>query len=306
MDRLDLRLVEYFVAVAEELHFGRAAERLHIAQPSLSQQIRRLESQVGVTLLERNTRSVKLTAGGEALLREGRRTLNQSRRALRAARAAGELAVTVGFYGSAGGDLLPAAIRTFNRSQPGAGVRIRELFLGSLDDLLHGEVDIAFTRLQPGQTELEVEVLREEPRFVALAVEHPLANRASLKFADLRDESFIVNPAVETDDIPERWLREQRRHGLPGRVAAKGASVQEVLTLVASGQGVALVPLAVTRRHPRPDLVYLPVVDAEHALVSLARPPGRPHEVVQGFIEAARRAARAADHEPEPAARNPT
>src|SRR6266567_5360530 len=100
MERLDLRLVEYFVAVAEELHFGRAAQRLHIAQPSLSQQIRRLESQLGVALLERNSRHVQLTGPGETLLREGRKTLSQAQHAIQATRAAGSGRLTVGFYGS--------------------------------------------------------------------------------------------------------------------------------------------------------------------------------------------------------------
>jgi DNA-binding transcriptional LysR family regulator len=119
MDRLDLRLVEYFVAVAEELHFGRAAERLHIAQPSLSQQIRRLETVVGATPLERNSRNVKLTPAGETLLREGRKLLGQSQHAVKSARAAGAPRVTVGFYGSAASDLLPEVLRDFSARHPG-------------------------------------------------------------------------------------------------------------------------------------------------------------------------------------------
>src|SRR5437588_1676527 len=106
MDRLDLRLVEYFVAVAEELHFGRAAARLHIAQPSLSQQIRQLERRLGVSLLRRTSRRVELTAAGEALLLEGRRALDQAQRAIRAAKEAGRDRLTVAFYGSAASALL--------------------------------------------------------------------------------------------------------------------------------------------------------------------------------------------------------
>src|SRR5216683_1741126 len=107
MERLDLRLVEYFVAVAEELHFGRAAARLHIAQPSLSHQIRRLEEQLGVKLFDRNSRHVALTPAGEALLTEGRRLLNQAQRAVKITRAANVERLAVGFSGSAAGVLLP-------------------------------------------------------------------------------------------------------------------------------------------------------------------------------------------------------
>jgi DNA-binding transcriptional LysR family regulator len=292
MERLDLRLVEYFVSVAEELHFGRAAERLHIAQPSLSQQIRRLELQLGVTLLERNSRSVHLTDAGQALLREGRKTLSQARHAIQTTRAAGAPRLTVGFYGSAGSDLLPAALRAFSAHHPALAISIRELTLGSIDDILNGEVSVAFTRLQPGQTELEVEVIAQEPRLVALATAHPLAARESLSFVELAPESFITNPAVRDHGIrPPRWLAEQHRHGLPGRVSTESTGVLEILTLVAAGRGVCLVPSAVTRRYPRSDITYVPVDDAEPAVVSLAWRAGAVIPALAAFIETVREVA---------------
>jgi DNA-binding transcriptional LysR family regulator len=291
MERLDLRLVEYFVAVAEELHFGRAAARLHIAQPSLSQQIRRLEEQLGVTLLERTSRRVELTPAGEALLREGRTTVNHARRAVQAVRAAAHERITVGFYGSAASELLPQALSAFAERHPGIEVTVRELLMGSVAEILDGRVDVAFTRLLPEQTEVEVEVIAHEPRVAALPAAHPLATRGSLKFADLRHESFIVNPAVRGDGPPPRWLAEQHRHGLPGRVAAQAASVQEILTLVAAGRGVCLVPSPVAHHHPRGDVAYVPVSDAAPAVLSLAWRRDGLGRAAQSFVETAREVA---------------
>ncbi len=291
MERLDLRLVEYFVAVAEELHFGRAAERLHIAQPSLSQQIRRLEAQLGVSLLERNSRNVHLTPAGAVLLFEGRKTLGQAQRAIQATRAAGAPRVTVGFYGSAANELLPDVLRAFGERLPSINVSVRELLLGSIDDILDGSVDIAFTRLLPGQTELEVEVLAQEPRVAALATTHPLARRQSLTFADLCDESFIVNPAAKHEGSPARWLAEQQRNQLPGRVAASATSLQEILALVAAGRGVCLLPAAVVDHYPRAGVTYVPVTNADPAVVSLAWRRGPIGPAVEAFIETSRQVA---------------
>jgi DNA-binding transcriptional LysR family regulator len=297
MERLDLRLVEYFVAVAEELHFGRAAERLHIAQPSLSQQVRRLESQLGVTLLERNSRNVHLTEAGEALLREGRKTLSQAQQAIRTTRAAGAPELTVGFYGSAGNDLLADALRAFGGRHPSYSVSLRELPFGSIDAILNGEVNVAFTRLNPGQTELEVEVIAQEPRLVALAVAHPLAARKALTFAELADESFITNPAVADHGArPPRWLAEQRQHG----VAAQSAGVMEILTLVAAGHGVCLVPSAVAHHYARDDIAYVPMEDAEPAVVSLAWREGAVAPALAAFIESVRELAARPSGEPQP------
>jgi DNA-binding transcriptional LysR family regulator len=288
MERLDLRLLEYFMAVAEELHFGRAAARLHISQPSLSQQVRRLEHQLGVTLLERTSRSVELTPAGEALLREGRKLLTQARSTIEAARAAGGERLTVGFYGSAGADRLADVLRRFADQHPGVEVSVRELLLESIDELQEGRVDVAFTRLLPGQAELEIDVLVREPRVVVLPAAHPLAARESVLFEDLRDERFITNPIG--GNVPARWLSEQQRHGLPGRVAAEAASIQEILTLVASGSGVSLVPAPVAARYPRTDVIYLPVRDADPAVVSLAWRDGGLTPTAEAFVSTVRAA----------------
>jgi DNA-binding transcriptional LysR family regulator len=285
---LDLRLVQYFVTVADELHFGRAAELLHIAQPSLSHQIRRLEQQLGVTLFERTSRRVELTDAGRALLPEGRRLLAQSERAIRLTRAAGLRRLTVGFYGSAADALLPRVLRAFSERHPDVDVSVKDLLLGRIDDIVAGGVDVAFTRLLPGQADVEVEVIAREPRLVALPMMHPLSDRASVTFEDLRSESFITNPAVEARSPPIRWLAEQVRHGLPGRVAAQAASVQEILTLVATGRGVSLVPSSVAEHYPRADVIYVPVSDAEPAIVSLAWPHGSIRPTVESFIETTR------------------
>ena len=292
MDRLDLRLVEYFVAVAEELHFARAAERLHIAQPSLSQQIRRLEQQLGVVLLDRNSRRVELTPAGEALLRDGRKLLAQARRTADAVRTAGAPGLTVGFFGSAAIDLLPDTLREFGEREPACKVTVREIALGRLDAIVNGDVDVAFTRLVPGQTELETEVLLSEPRVVALCATHRLAQRSSLTFADLRDEAFITNPIDLADgDRPPRWLTEQRRHNLRGKVATRATGVAEILTLVGAGRAVCLVPLTVARHYPRGDVTYLPVEDADPAVVSLAWRAGDTSSARAAFIDAVRRIA---------------
>jgi DNA-binding transcriptional LysR family regulator len=284
--------VQYFVAVAEELHFGRAAERLHIAQPSLSHQVRRLERQLGVTLFDRSSRRVELTDAGRALLSEGRRLLAHSERTTRLVRSVSAERLTVGFYGSAASALLPELLRSFSEEHPSAEVSVRELLLDQIDELLTGGVDVAFTRLLPGQADVELEVIASEPRVVALPAPHSLSGHATLQFSDLREESFITNPVVEASAPPERWLAEQARHGLPGRIAAKAASVQEILTLVAAGTGVCLVPASVAEHYPRAEVVYVEMSDADPAVVSLAWPRGGMRPIIGAFIEATRRLAR--------------
>jgi DNA-binding transcriptional LysR family regulator len=301
MEQLDLRLVRYFVAVAEELHFGRAAARLHIAQPSLSHQIRRFEQQLGVELLTRTTRRVELTRAGEVLLGEGRTLLSHSRRVLESTRAASSESLVVGFFGSAGATLLPAVLRAFGEEQPSAEVALHELLLDQLEELADGRVDVAFTRLMPSQVDDEriaIDILGEDPRMLVVPLGHRLSGLASVSMADLEEESFVVNPSA-AGAPPARWLAEQRRHGLTGRVAAEAASVQELLTLVAAGQGVSLVPAPVVGRYARDDVHYIPVMDAEPAVVSIAQLRTGQRPVVQAFIDTARRLAASTVDRPE-------
>ena len=283
--------MQYFVAVAEELHFGRAAARLHIAQPSLSHQIRRLEQQLGVTLFDRSSRRVELTEAGRALLSEGRRLLAHSERTTRLVRSVSAERLTVGFYGSAASALLPDVLRSFGEEHPSAEVSVRELLLDQIDELLAGGVDVAFTRLLPGQAEVELEVIAREPRVVALPASHSLSGQPTLQFNDLQHESFITNPVIEASAPPKRWLAEQARHGLPGRIAARAASVQEILALVAAEKGVCLVPASVAQHYPRADVVYIAISDADPAVISLAWPRGDLRPIVGAFIEATRRLA---------------
>jgi DNA-binding transcriptional LysR family regulator len=291
IEQIDLRLVRYFVAVAEELHFGRAAARLHIAQPSLSHQIRRLEQQLGVLLLTRTSRRVELTSAGEILLQEGRALLSHASRVVEATRSVSSERLVVGFFGSAGATILPKVLREIKRQHPLADVVLHELLLDQLQEVADGRVDVAFTRLLPdqiGDASIEIETLGEDPRMLVVPQGHRLAELPSIRMAELEAESFVVNPSAASS-TPARWLAEQQRHGLPGRVAAEAASVQELLTLVAAGQGVSLVPAPVASRYPREDIHYITVTDAEPATVSVARQAGGVRPIAQAFVDIARR-----------------
>jgi DNA-binding transcriptional LysR family regulator len=289
IEQLDLRLVRYFVAVAEELHFGRAAARLHIAQPSLSHQIRRLEQQLGVTLLTRTSRRVELTTAGEELLTEGRSLLSHASRVLERTRSASSERLDVGFFGSAGATILPAAIRAFKTQHPAAEVMLHELLLDQLQEVADGRLDLAFTRVLESQVDesIAIEVLGEDQRMLVVPRGHRLAEQPTVRMAELDQESFIVNPSA-AGAVPARWLAEQRRHGLKGRVAGEAASVQELLMLVAAGQGVSLVPAPVAGRYPRRDIRYITVTDAEPAAVSIARQAAGVRPIAQSFVEIAR------------------
>lgn len=285
--------MSYFLAVAEELHFRRAAGRLFISQPSLSQQIRRLERELGAELFARGNRRVELTDAGRTFLPEARELLAQAERAVASVRGGEQL--VVGFTGSAGAGLLASSLAGFARVRPAASVVVRELELGHLEEVIHGYVHVAFTRLQPGEADLEVEVLLREARVVAVAADHPLAHRQSVTLSELAEEQLITASSTSSQAWRNLWQAERSRHGLRGPVVAEATSLEEIMTLVAGGRGVCVMPVVNAALFPRPGVAYVPVEDAEPALVSLAWRYGSETPLLQAFIAEVRRTARAAD-----------
>lgn len=240
------RDLRYFVAVAEELHFTRAAERLFVSQPALSKQVRALERQLGVTLFSRDRQGVSLTTAGAALLPYARRVLgdwDDAWAVVERAKAAQSAALVVGMSTSPGrGGLLPAIRSRFTAARPDATLRLRQV---SWDDptagLADGSSDVAFVWLPlPDQERYAWTVLAEEPRLVALPGGHQLADRGAVDFADLLDEPFLALPS-SAGPLRDYWLAAESRDGRPPRVGAEVASTEETYEALVAGLGVVLV-----------------------------------------------------------------
>ncbi|MFD8537218.1 LysR family transcriptional regulator [Streptomyces rubrogriseus] len=252
---MESRSLRYFVAVAEELNFARAAERLGISPPPLSRAIRRLEAELGVALFERTTHSVTRTPAGDVLLAEARVALDALEAAgRRARRAAGgpKLVLAVKADGDAG--LLEPILARY-ASEPGSvPVAVRLCGWQEQPRLLRaGEADVALVHAPFDGTGLDTETLAAEPRVAVLAAGHPLAARDRLELADLGLDAGSV----------ERHIDEARRgHD----------DLAQVLTAVSLGKVVTLLPVSVTDRYPRPGVVYRPVPDAPPVVLALAWP----------------------------------
>jgi len=246
---MELRHLRYFVAVAEELHFGRAAQKLGMAQPPLSQQIRRLEQELGVLLLQRTKRRVQLTEAGRAFLEEARKTLSQAERAVEAAQRAGRGEVgrlTIGFLGAATYSLLPSILIAFRHRYPDVEVELHELKTSELIQALRERrIQVGFVRLPVEDELLVVEPITREELLVALPVRHPLASRAHIGFGDLAQEAFLMPPRQLAPSFHEQVLDLSRQAGFTPKLGAEAIQLQTIINLVAAGMGVTLVPESV-------------------------------------------------------------
>src|SRR5712692_392002 len=244
--RMELRHLRYFVAVAEELHFGRAAARVRIAQPPLSQQIRQLEQELGLVLFNRNKRRVELTAAGRAFLEEVRRIFAQTARAVRTAQRAdrGEIGqLAIGFVPSADLDILPRVLRVWSSRFPAVEIELHTLLPeAQVEALREGRIQIGFLRLPVDESDLVLESIQREPLVAALPRGHHSAQSPRVRLADLAGDAMILFPRHIAPGYHDLYISACRRAGFTPRVLLHPGSMQMNLGLVSAGLGVALMP----------------------------------------------------------------
>ncbi|MEU9199799.1 LysR family transcriptional regulator [Streptomyces sp. NPDC048332] len=260
---MELRHLFAFVAVAEELHFGRAAQRLRMAQPPLSQQIRRLEKELGVQLFERNTRSVRLTSAGESFLQPVRTVIEDLDTAVRAAKAAGRGEygrVSIGFAGASSHETLPRLTRAVRAAHPAielvmTGQTYANVALARVAD---GSLDLGFVRLPVTQPGVSFRVIDEEELVCALPSDHPLAARDSVALEVLAGEPFVSFPANTGSTVRDAMVGACEAAGFNPRVVQEAPDSYTILALVAAGVGVTLTVTSV-QHIQQSGLVYRPL-----------------------------------------------
>ena len=259
-----LRL-KYFVAVAEELHFGRAAKRLMLTQPSLSRQITLLEQEVGVPLLIRDTRRVALTSAGREYLDKAREILRGVSNAAESARNAqrGESGrLSVAFYYIAGLGILPPLLRAFKQRYPKVSLDLRELpSRMQVAEVLKGTIDIGIVHEPSTVNAVSVETIQREAMVAVLPSGHDLAQRSSLRLSDLHAERFIMFPRSEGSPLHDRIIASCNAAGFSPNIVARAKMIVTIIGLVAAGMGIAILP-AVCAQIRHPNVVFRKVTPA--------------------------------------------
>ncbi len=286
---MELRQLRYFVVVAQELHFGRAAEQLLLAQPSLSRQIRQLEDELGVLLLKRTSRRVELTPAGRIFRDHAVMTLAQAEQASAAARRAaqgiaGQL--RLGFVASVAVDVLPDLVAAHRRTRPEVSLDLCELTTEQqVPALLEDRIDVGLARDLDAAPGLRTVPVHREPLLLAVSAGHPLHDRERIGLGELHDPSFVTLPR---DTVPRSWDRLWemcRRAGFVPRRAQDAQQFTTMLALVAANIGVAVVPQSV-RGLRQEGVSYLAIddPDAWSDIVAAARLEER-NPTVPGFLD---------------------
>jgi DNA-binding transcriptional LysR family regulator len=278
---LDLRKLRYFVAVAEELNFGRAAQRLHIAQPVLSRQIRSFEDELGVRLLIRDTRGTSLTEAGSQLLQDARFLLSESK-ALRERLSRAATPTRIMRIGVMPGLLATAAVRAFESAHPSHRAEVVPIgWTEQIESVLSRRLDVVYARGPLDHRGLGSAALLEEPRDALLPADDPLAGRPTLRLADLASHRLLQDPA----SVPE-WYAvaapAQRR-----ATYQTASTMEEKLERVARHEGFAIVPRSATAFYRRPDVRVVPIDDMPAGQVTLIWDAASVDPVRDAFVTAA-------------------
>ncbi|WP_457099527.1 LysR substrate-binding domain-containing protein [Microbacterium sp. P5_E9] len=287
-----IHVIRYFCVLAEELHFGRAAERLSITPPSLSQQISRLEQQLDVKLFDRSPRKVELTRHGRELLPLARRVQDDHDQLLAWGRSLQREQKTpllrVGVVAAGAGALTTAAIASTMQAIPQARIEMRRLgFFDVASELESGNVDVVFApspmRLPP---RIRVEPLWVEPRVLVVPAGHPLADRESVAIAETNDEVF-VSVAGGTPEVVDWWIVDPRPDGSRVKRGPTADSVDGLFELVAAGAGVNIAGQSASRQYRRDELGFIPITDIDPAMIVLCSLSDSPNPMVATFRETA-------------------
>ncbi|WP_349644623.1 MULTISPECIES: LysR family transcriptional regulator [unclassified Bradyrhizobium] len=260
-DAMDLRRLAYFVAVAEELHFGRAAARLSIAQPPLSRQIAQLEADLGVMLIDRSRSQIRLTQAGEVLLLRARDVLGRLDQAEREVKRIGEGIsgyLRIAFVGSATHGILPNVIKAFRTSFPEVELALSAMNNAELKRaVVQREIDIAIARPSLNDEELKSEPLHHEPLILAIPDSSPLLAADPIRLTALRDETFVLYPRKPRPSFADDILAVCRDEGFIPKSPVMAQDYQTAISLVSVGVGISLVPASVSQS-PRLGVAYRP------------------------------------------------
>ncbi len=292
---IELRQLRYFVAVAEEMHFGRAARRLHMTQPPLSQAIQSLEARLGTELFARTRRSVALSAAGRALLPEAQRLLQQADAlpSLAQRAAAGESgSLSIAFVSMADYSVMPRALREFRSAYPSVQIRLQEATTDlQLDMLSAGEIDLGLLVMPlPDKQKAEFDSLPllSEPLVLALP-EGLIRKRGPVSLTQLADHSLIVFPRQLAPAFHDKILGRFHAVGLTPRIGQEAIQMQTIIALVSAGMGIALVPQSVSNLQ-RPGVEYRTLKEAGAPIdMGLAWRRDNDSPVLAAFVELMRK-----------------
>jgi DNA-binding transcriptional LysR family regulator len=288
---MELRHLRYFVTVAEELNFTRAAALLHVAQSAVSSQIRDLEEEIGLALLERNSRQVGLTAAGKTFLEHANRILRDVEEVVRQTRRVGKAGsgiLAIGFIGSQSHEWMPQVLKRFRQKYPGVEVTLTELVPAQqLEALLAHTLDVGFvgainSKAPPG---LRMECIAEERPMVAVPSDHPLAGEPFLSLHRLKEESFVFTSRKNSPSYRAWLARLCQQAGFTPRVVQEVDRARTGVQYVAAGFGISIFAEHISRL-PAPGVVFIPVRPAGPKIrYGVAWRRGLVSEVVRRFIE---------------------